>query len=913
MHRLLPLCALLTMTTPSLSQDLKLPFTKHVLDNGLQVVIHEDRSDPVVAVYVVYHVGSGREEPGRSGFAHLFEHLMFQGSAHVGDDQHFKLVSEAGGTLNGTTNRDRTNYFETLPANQLETALWLESDRMGYLLQAVTQENLDNQRDVVKNERRQNYENVPYAQSGAALMRALYPPDHGYHWLTIGSHEDLSAASLDDVKAFFRTWYGPNNATLAIGGDVDPAHALELARKWFGGLPPGPRHAPPAPRVPELSGDAFLVEEDKVQHPQLTFCWPGPARDSGDDGALTMLMAILSANKAAVLDRALTIDEVLATRVSADWARGEQAGEIEITVRAAPGVSLDTLGRRIDELLAGVATHGIDAEALARQQNRFEANFVNRLETVSARTSALAEANVFAGDPAAATRLLEQVLAATPQQLHAALQRWIVGRPRVVLSVVPAGRRDLAYTGRSPEAAAAEAALDRSARPQPGPTPLFRAPQVWHDTWPNGVQVAGTRYAELPIVSLQLAVPGGHRHVAPARAGLSSLTAQLMNEGTEALDTLAFADRLDALGANLSVGGDDEDLTVSLRVLRRHLPEAAALFRDVVLRPRLAEADFARLKTQRLAALASRGDSIRTIAGNAWDRVTFGRGSPLGWPGAGTPESVAALTAADARAFHARHVVPAGARLSVVGDLSPAEVRDLLAELADAWTGAAPPPLAADAPLAVASTRIFLVDKPGAPQSELRIGHPSVAGTHPDWFPLTVMNYALGGAFSSRINMNLREAKGYTYGARSSFTGGPTPGLFEVSAAVKTEVTRESVEEILKELKALRDGLTEQEVAFSREALIQAANRQYESVGALGGLLDNIGKLGWPDDYPSQRLAWLATATRDDLNALANRHVNPATLNILVVGDAAKVRAGLESLGFPVIELDIDGDAGPRG
>src|SRR5262245_11789345 len=364
------------MTTLAAAQDVNVPFQKFVLDNGLQVVIHEDHSDPVVAVYLNYHVGSGREEMGRSGFAHLFEHLMFQGSAHVGDDQHFKNVSEAGGTLNGTTNRDRTNYFETLPSNQLETALWLEADRMGFLLDSISQEKLDNQRDVVKNERRQNYENVPYAQAEGEIMKTLYPADHGYNWTTIGSHEDLTAASLDDVKGFFRRWYGPNNCTLTIGGDVDTQQALALVKKWFGGIPAGPAHSRPPARVPQLDARKDLVFEDRVQNPELTFIWPAPQRDTAEDGALMMLMAVLSANKSSVLDRALTIDQVLASRVSAGWSRGEQASEIEITVRAVPGTTLDALGTKVQELLADLDRKGVDAEALKRQQNRYESDFV---------------------------------------------------------------------------------------------------------------------------------------------------------------------------------------------------------------------------------------------------------------------------------------------------------------------------------------------------------------------------------------------------------------------------------------------------------------------------------------------------------------------------------------------------------
>src|SRR5262245_7636193 len=522
-------------------------------------------------------------------------------------------------------------------------------------------------------------------------MKALYPKDHPYSWLTIGSHEDLTAASLDDVKDFFRRWYAPNNCTLAIGGDVDPAKTLELVKKWFGPLPRGPEVGKPAVRVPLLDHDTTVVVEDKVQNPQLSLIWPAPPRDTSEDGALTMLMAILSANKSSVLDRALTIDEVLATRVSADCSRGEQASEIDITVRAAPGVSLDSLNDKVHALLAKLDKDGIDPEALKRQQNRYEADFVNRLETVAPRTSALCEANTYTGDPANVTRLLKQVLATTPEQVHNALRKYMLGRPSIVLSVVPAGKRELACSGRTAAQTTAEAALDRSQRPAPQPTPNFKAPVVWHDNWPNGVSVIGTRYTELPIVTISLSVPGGHRRESVQQAGLASLTGQLMNEGTQSLDTLAFADQLDALGITLGAGAGDDELTISLRTLKKHLPEATALFRDVVLRPRLADADFERLKTQRLAALESRGDSIRTVAGNVWARLLYGKGSLLGWPNSGTVESVTALTADDARAFHKAHVVPAGARLTVVGDLDAKAVRDLLGELATGWKGQALP------------------------------------------------------------------------------------------------------------------------------------------------------------------------------------------------------------------------------
>ena len=906
------LATLLLMSNSSIAQDVKLPFEKHVLDNGLQVVIHEDHSDPVVAVYVIYHVGSGREDPGRSGFAHLFEHLMFQGSTHVGDDQHFKIVSEAGGTLNGTTNRDRTNYFETLPSSQLETALWLEADRMAFLLPTMTPEKLDNQRDVVKNERRQNYENVPYAQADERIMAALYPKDHPYSWLTIGSHADLTAASLEDVSNFFRRWYGPNNATLAIGGDIDPQQALALVERYFGSIPSGPAVPKPLPRPTRLDHTVRLVMEDAVQLPQLSWTWPSVPRGHADEAALVMLAAVLSANKASILDRALTIDETLATRVSARQGREELAAEFEISVRSAPGVTLDALEARIGGLLAQLGQDGVDPEQLQRQKNRFEADFINGLETVAARTNALAEANNYYGDPAAATQLLQRVLAVTSQEVGQALQRYVLGRPCVIMSVVPKGKLELAASGRDSKQAEAEASLDRGQRPRPAALAGWTPPSVWHDTLPTGVKVTGTRYTELPIVTLSLAVPGGHLRDTKETCGLASLTADLMNEGTAELDTVALQDRLDELGATLRVSSDDDEITVSLRTLAKHLPAAAALMQDVLLKPRFDPADFERIKTQRLAALATRGDSIRTIAGNAWARVLYGQENLEGWPGNGTPETVEKLTLADVKDFWKRHVVPAGARLLVVGDLDGPALRELLPRFAQGWSGAALPPVAQAQVPAIETTRVYLVDKPGAPQSEVRIGNLGVPSTAPDWYPLNILNFVLGGAFSSRVNMNLREAKGYTYGARTNWTGGLRDGPFVASAGVKTDVTKESVVEFMKELKAIRDGVTEDEVTFARDALLQAMTRQYEAVSALAGMLDSISQYGYPDDYLARRCTQLESVDKQGLDSLADKYIHPDRMAILVVGDAKVVKPGLDELGYgPVIELDIDGNPLP--
>lgn len=902
--------ALLAPFGVTMDQEFQIPFEKHVLDNGLQVVIHEDHSDPVVAVYIVYHVGSGREEVGRSGFAHLFEHLMFQGSENVGDDQHFKLVSEAGGTLNGSTNRDRTNYYETMPSNQLELALWLEADRMGFLLPAITPEKLDNQREVVKNERRQNYENRPYAQARGAIMESLYPADHSYNWTTIGSHEDLTAASLEDVINFFQRWYGPNNATLAIGGDVDPEQALELAKRYFGGIPRGAEVAAPVVRSAHLQQDVRLAMEDKVQRPQLTVTWPGVEMAHQDAAALSMLAQVLSANKAALLDKALSIDETLVDYVTAYHLAAEQAGEFAISVRPVGGVSLDELENRIRSILEELAINGVEQERLDRLKARYEASTINRFETASSRTSALCEANTFFGDPAEATRNLREMLAVTPSDVVRVLKRYVLDKPAVLMSVVPEGRLGMVARGRTAEQVVVEETFDRSRQPQPSPSAEFKAPSIWHDTLANGVPVVGTEYHEIPIVSIELSVPGGHLRESMYSLGVSSLTAELMGEGTEDLDAVGLTNALDAIGASLSVSSSSDEITISLRTLTKHLDAAVALLCDVLLKPRFAQEDFDRLKTQRLTALESRGDNINAIAGNVWNRIMYGEDSIAGTPSSGTLETIDRMNIGQVVEFYFQAVVPDQSRLVVVGDVEPERIRELFKPLADGrWLEKPALALNVSPQPSVAETRVFLVDKSGAPQSQVRVGHPGLSALDEDYYPFSIMNYALGGSFSSRINMNLREDKGYTYGARSSMRAGLRPGVFTASSGVRTDVTKESLAELMGELEAIQNGLTNEEAAFAKDAMQQAMNRQYESVRALRGVVDNVSKYGYADDYIDQRRELLGAISKDDLDALAQKYIHPESMTMLIVGDKETVGDRLAELGYgEPIELDIDGN-----
>ncbi|NOT30781.1 MAG: insulinase family protein, partial [Planctomycetes bacterium] len=620
-------------TAPSTSAA-RIPFTKHVLENGLELVLHEDHSEPVVAVYVYYHVGSSREERGRSGFAHLFEHMLFQGSAHVQDNGHFRLIQEAGGALNGSTNQDRTNYYETLPAEELELALWLEADRMGFLLPAMTQAKLDNQRDVVMNERRQSYENRPYGLVHETLLAALYPEGHPYSWPTIGSMADIQAATLEDIARFFRRWYGPNNATLALGGDFEPARALALVEHYFGSIPAGPPVERPAPEPARLACTRRVLLEDRVQQPQLSLCWPTVPAGHPDEPALECLADVLSANKSSLLDRALMIDEELASLVTIAHLAEERAGALLVNLRPHPGVTLGRLEQRVGEILAELARRGVEPARLERLKRRREGELFRVLETVAARTSQLAHDNLFHGDPGRVQLELERRRAVRPAEVEAVLRRHVLGHAHVVLSTVPRGQPELAavepvaasFPATSFSATSCEAAppLERARVPASGVARAFRSPPMWSARLANGVSVLGSPLDKVPLTRLALAIPAGRAWEPRAQCGLAWLTAEMLEEGTRALSGIEFLDELDGLGAHLSISAGDEDLVLRLSVLDECLPRALELLSDVVLAPRFDAADFARVQRARLVELGTRGDRIGELAADGFARLLYG-------------------------------------------------------------------------------------------------------------------------------------------------------------------------------------------------------------------------------------------------------------------------------------------------
>lgn len=895
----------------------------YTLPNGLQVILHEDHTTPVVGVNVWYRVGSKNEKTGRTGFAHLFEHLMFQGSKHH-DKEYFGPIEKLGATINGSTNTDRTNYFETLPSNALELALWLESDRMGFLLPALTQAKLDNQRDVVKNERRQRIDNQPYGQSFEKLDTLLYPGGHPYHHSVIGSMADLSAASLDDVSAFFRTYYAPNNASLCIAGDIDPARTKALVEKYFGPLPRGPEVARLGSSVPTLAEARHEVMTDRVTLPMARLVWPTTPVGHPDEPALDVLASVLGQlPKQSRLFRALQYEKQLATQAMAAHQTQMLSGTFMVMLLARPGEKLDALVTAADAEIARLQAEGPTADEVRHAQNTQESQLILGLQSAQRKADFFNANNVMMGDPLAYKKEMEKLFAVTPADVQRVAKQYL--KPsRIRLDVNPG-----APTARAPEVAVdpksqapmvsppvveVKDAFDRAKMPGVGPAPRFAPPPVVRRKLSNGLELLVAERHQLPILSLNLVFKGGETLVPAAQNGLASLTAALLTEGTATRDTLALAGALSEIGASLGASGGLEESTVSMTTLARHQDQALELFTDVLLHPSFPDRELNRLRTQRLAMIKARTDRAESVAGLVFPRILYGEGHPYGRPDLGTLASVAAITRDDVSAFHKRLFVPGNACLVVVGDTTPDAIASTLETAWKSWAaGEATAQPKLETPTPPQGVSVYLVDKPGAAQSVLAVGQVGVPRSTPDYIPLTVMNAVLGGQFSSRINLNLREEKGYTYGARSSFDFRLGPGPFQAGGSVQTDVTKEALVELVKEVTDVTGPrpITDAELAFARDRIVRGFPGRFETTSGVAGTLGDLFVYSLPDDYFATYQAKVEAVTKDDVNRVARAHLDPARMTVLIVGDRAKIEGPLRTLPFAKVINALDPDGKP--
>jgi zinc protease len=882
-----------------------IPYKRFVLRNGLTLLVHEDHKAPIVAVNVWYHVGSKNEKPGRTGFAHLFEHLMFNGSEHFNDD-YFKVLERLGATdLNGTTNEDRTNYFQNVPTPALDTVLWMESDRMGHLLGAITQAKLDEQRGVVQNEKRQG-ENEPYGKVDLAMVEATFPKGHPYSWSVIGSMEDLSAASLDDVKGWFTSYYGAANAVIVLAGDIDPETARQKVEKYFGDIPSGPPVTRHQAWIAKRTGEQRQIMQDRVPQARLYLVWNVPAWGTVDADLLGLAANVLSTGKTSRLYKRLVYDEQVATSVTAALDAREIASQFYITAQVRPGADAAAVDKAIREELAALLRDGPTPAELERVKTQRRAAFIRGVERIGGfggKSDVLAQGQVYAGNPDAYATTLKRVADATPAAVRDAAARWLADGV-YTLEVQP-----------FPEFATTPSTADRSAVPKPGAAPVVRFPKFERATLGNGLKVVVAERQSVPQVNLTLLVDSGYAADQTALPGTASLALDMMDEGTATRSALQIAEELAGLGATLGLGADLDTGFVSLSALKDKLDPSLAIFGDVVLNPSFPAEELERLRRRRVAQIQQEAAQPVGIALRVLPGLIYGPGHAYGVPftGSGTIESVGKITRDTIVKFHGDWFRPSNATIVVVGATTMADIKPRLEKLFAAWKPGTVPAKNLRTVALPTSQSVYVIDRPGAEQSVILAGHAAPPKANPDEIAIEAMNAILGGQFTSRINMNIREDKHWSYGAQTLLWDARGQRPFIAFAPVQTDKTKESVQEIQKELRGILGEIkvTDDELAAAKSALTLTLPGQWETMSAVGGSLQQLVTYGLADDYFDTYGAKVGALGVADIARAAKAAVHPESVVWVVVGDLQKIEPGLKELGLGSIRL-LDADGKPK-
>jgi zinc protease len=883
--------------------EVDIPYQMKVLDNGLTVIVHEDHKAPVVAVNIWYHVGSKNERPGKTGFAHLFEHLMFQGTENF-DEEYLSFLQELGATdLNATTWFDRTNYFQTVPKNALDTVLWLESDRMGHFAGAITQAKLDEQRGVVQNEKRQG-ENEPYGTVFEEMLPQVFTDGHPYSWETIGSMADLDAATLDDVRDWFKTWYGPNNAVLVVAGDVDTDEAFARVEKYFGDIPPGPPLTRQREWIPRHANDRRMAMTDRVPQARVYMAWSGPAWGSRDAHLLALAADIIGGGKNSRLYERLVYNEQIATDAALALLPMEISGISYLVASAQPGTDLAGVEAAAREVLARFIADGPTERELERARTEHRAAFLRGIEGVGGfigKSGVLAASAVYGGDPAAWKRELADVASATPQDLRRVAETWL-GQGAFVLSVEPEG-----------PLSADVSAVDRSTGPPaPAPFPDVRFPSFTRNTLDNGLEVIIAQRPDQPLVEAALQIDAGYAADQFARPGTSALTMAMLDEGTKTRTALEIAEALALEGASLSARSGLDTSTVSLSALAENLQPSLAIFADVILNPVFPAGELERLRKITLARIQQEKNRPNSMALRVLPRLLYGEGHPYAQPltGSGTEADVAALTRKDLQAFHDTWFKPNHATLVVVGNADPDELLPQIDKLFGKWRpGPTPEKRLAGAQGGNGET-LYIVDKPGADQSVIFVGQLIPPKANPDEIAIQAVNDILGGQATARINMNLREDKGWSYGAYSTILDARGQRPLLAFAPVQTDKTRESIVELQREFAGIsgREPPTTEELQTVVSSNTLSLPGRWETSSAVLSSIGEIVRFGLPDDYWSDYAARVRALELAEVDRVAQNLIQPQALTWVVVGDRAEIEPQLEGLGFAqILELDADG------
>ena len=914
--------------TPTTAPEIK--YERYKLDNGLEVILHEDHKLPIVAVDLWYHVGPVKERAGRTGFAHLFEHMMFEGSKHVGEKAHFKYLEAAGATdINGTTNFDRTNYFETIPANELELALWLESDRMGFLLDTLDRAKLTNQRDVVRNERRQSVEGQPYGIVDETVFHLLYPSTHPYYADVMGSHADVEAARLADVRAFFTQYYSPNNATIAIAGDYDPATIKALLEKYFGPLPSAPKENVAPVVTPPITTERRATVTDTVQLSKVTLAWLAPPAFSPGDADAGIAALILGTGKASRLYRELVLKQQIAQSVNCYDDSEALASNFICEMIAKQNVTPEKLEAEAEKIIDGFLKDGPTAEEVEWARNKTETQMISGLERLGGFggiADMLNQYNQYTGDPGYLPKDLARYDAVTPQSIHD-LARTTLGKDqRVVVYGVP-GKKVLNDVPRSPDD------TDANVKITPSHTPEFEQAQAWRATAPkpgperalilpkpavfkldNGLSVYLVERHALPIASAQFVTLAGAAGNPVDRPGLAGITAAMLTEGTGKRSADEIAIRAAMLGTNLGSSSNSDIAQLSVSVLKRNLGGGLELIADSAEHPAFLAKDLDRIRELRLTSLVEQEDNPIQLALRAGTLNLFGASSPYGYDALGTADSLKSITRDQIEGFYTSHYGPKSSLLVITGDVTPGEARQFAEAAFGKWNSAAMAPKVPPAP-APPQRRILLVDKPGSPQTALLAFGVGMERNSPDYPAVTVMNTMLGGLFSSRINMNLREAHGYTYGAFSFYWFYRGVGPFIAGARVRADVTAPAANELFKELESIHTTpLTDAELRMSKDSIIRSLPGSFESADSVNGQIQDLWTYSLPLNYYEKLPAQIEGVTSADAQQAAAKYVKPQNLLVIAVGDKSKIEGGLKNLNLaPVEAWSEKGTAGRPG
>jgi zinc protease len=900
-----------------------IPVESFTLPNGLKVVFHVDRSDPVVAVALNAHVGSAREQPGRTGFAHMFEHLFFLESENLGKGGLDKMSARIGGAgANGSTNRDMTDYFQTVPNDALEKMIWAEADKLGYFINTVTEPVLAKEKQVVKNEKRQAVDNQPYGHTGAVVAEALYPADHPYSWEVIGSLADLDAATLEDVKGFYRRWYTPGNVTLVIAGDFDPKQARAWVEKYFAEIPAGTKAAPMTPRPANLAASKSLFHEDNLaQLPELTMVWPTVPALHPDYFAIDVLADLLADGKEAPLNAVLVDQRKVTSEVSAAQNAGKVAGELWLSVRAFEGTDLDQVKAALDEGLAKFEREGVDPRALARVKTQQEVSVYGQIGSVLGKANRIARYDLYAGNPGFADREIAGIRAVTAADVMRVYQRYVKGRPFVATSFVPKGKAPLALAAATrakvveeaivqgaeaevdPGAAATYArtpsSFDRSVEPPYGGKPEVKLPAVWQAALANGLELSGIRDNELPTAVFELAIDGGRRVDDPKRPGAASLLARMMTRGTARRTPAELEDALKSLGADIEVEARDEQFVFTGRTLARNFAATIDLLEEMLLEPRWDTAELALAKAAAASDIQAERAEPESLADRAFEAITYGPDHVYARSALGTERSVAAMTMDDLKRYHAGWLVPNNGRFRVVGAVEEGEVRRTLADLGSRWARRVAALPNFTAPRLPAASKVYFYDLPGAKQSVFAFGYPGPKRADEAYYPAAVTNYILGGGgFASRLTQELREGKGYTYGISSGFSGGAHDGTFRIDSGVRSNVTLEAAALTRDVLSNYPKTFSAADLAVTQGFLTKSRARALETQAQKLAYLGNIGDYGLAVDYPRREQAVVDGMTVARIRALAAEHIRPNAMTYVIVGDAKTQASRLTALGF---------------